>query len=58
MKNSQSYLVFKDGLNFDDYPDFQPKITQPKHFSPQCNVSVNIVHFAFYGTPFPLKRIT
>ena len=23
------------GQNFDDYPGFQPKITQPKHFSPQ-----------------------
>ena len=24
------------GQNFKDYPGFQPKITQPKHFSPQC----------------------
>ena len=22
--------------HFDDYPDFQPKITHPKHFSRQC----------------------
>ena len=22
------------GQNFDDYPDFQPKITLPKHFYP------------------------
>ena len=26
------------GRNFDDYPGFQPKITPPKHFSPQCSV--------------------
>ena len=25
--------------NFDDYPDFQPKITHPKHVSLQCNKS-------------------
>ena len=25
------------GQNFDDYPGFQPKITQPKLFNPRCN---------------------
>ena len=29
--------VTKTGRNFDDYLVFQPKITQPKHFCPQCN---------------------
>ena len=24
------------GRNFDEYPGFQPKITHPKHFCPQC----------------------
>ena len=24
------------GINFDDYPGFQPKITHPKHFCPEC----------------------
>ena len=28
------------GQNFDDYPDFQPKITHPKHFSRQCSYSL------------------
>ena len=27
------------GENFDDYPDFQPKITHPKHFSRQWNLN-------------------
>ena len=28
-------LGSKDGLKFDDYPGFQPKITHPKHFTRQ-----------------------
>jgi hypothetical protein len=27
------------GPNFDDYPDFQRKITNPKHFSRKCSTS-------------------
>ena len=37
MKMRQRFLDIKDGTkSFDDYPDFQPKITHPKHFSRQC----------------------
>ena len=32
--------IARMGQNFDDYPSFQPKITQPKHFSPQCSTGV------------------
>ena len=32
-------LISRMGQNFDDYPDFQPKITHPKHVSLQCNKS-------------------
>ena len=35
MKIHQRFLD-KMLQNFDDYPDFQPKITHPKHFSHQC----------------------
>jgi hypothetical protein len=35
MEISQTKWLSRMGQNFDDYPGFQPKITQPKHFSPQ-----------------------
>ena len=34
------------GRNFDDYPDFQPKITHPKDFCPECNCLVNLLKTA------------
>ena len=41
------------GQNFDDYPDFQPKITHPKHFSRHRN------HFFFsiWKTPKIAEQI-
>jgi hypothetical protein len=35
------YWVSRIGQNFDDYPGFQPKITQGKHFCPECMYKVN-----------------
>ena len=36
MKICQRFWDLKDGIKFYDYPDFQPKITHPKHFSCHC----------------------
>ena len=38
MKISQTYLLSRMDRNFDDYPDFQPKITQPKHLPPVSKI--------------------
>ena len=35
-KSVKGSWISRMGQNFDDYPDFQPKITHPKHFSRQC----------------------
>ena len=34
----KSSWVARLGQNFDDYPDFQPKVTHTKHFWPGCIV--------------------
>ena len=35
-KSANGSWISRMGQNFDDYPDFQPKITHPKHFSRHC----------------------
>ena len=37
-KSVKGFLISRMGQNFDDYLDFQPKITYPKHFSGQCKI--------------------
>ena len=39
MKILKGSWITRMGQNFDDYPDFQPKITHPKYFSRQCMYS-------------------
>ena len=36
-KSVKGSWISRIGRNFDDYPGFQPKITHPKHFYPQCS---------------------
>ena len=47
MKISQRFLDIKNGSK-DDYPGFQPKITPPKHFSPQCRLFSVAENFKWY----------
>ena len=44
--NNKSSWISRMGQNFDDYPGFQPKITHPKHFCPQC---MNQIFIDFTG---------
>ena len=39
-KSVKTYMVEWMGLNFDDYSGFQPKITHPKYFWPECTLKL------------------
>ena len=51
MKNVKVYWLARMGQNFDDYSNFQPKITHPKHFSRQCK---SVTFLILFWNIFPI----